>query len=223
MAVELKLDATVREDQGKGASRRLRRAKQIPGILYGAGKAPVSLSFNEEQVLRLLREEGFFSQILDVKIKGKRVEKAILKDMQRHPYKPLVTHMDLLRIKAGEKMRQTVPLHFLNQETAKGVKLGGGVVHHDLIEIEVECLPNDLPNAIDVDIADLELGSAIHLSDLTAPEGVVFTGLDPENDHDPVLVSINAPRVVSEESDDDSDAGEAGSDGSDDATEDNNS
>lgn len=222
MAVELKLDATVREDQGKGASRRLRRAKQIPGILYGAGKAPVSLSFNEEQVLRLLREEGFFSQILDVKIKGKRVEKAILKDMQRHPYKPLVTHMDLLRIKAGEKMRQTVPLHFLNQETAKGVKLGGGVVHHDLIEIEVECLPNDLPNAIDVDIADLELGSAIHLSDLTAPEGVVFTGLDPENDHDPVLVSINAPRVVSEESDDDSDAGEAGNDGSDDAAEDNN-
>ena len=222
MAVELKLDATVREDQGKGASRRLRRAKQIPGILYGAGKAPVSLSFNEEQVLRLLREEGFFSQILDVKIKGKRVEKAILKDMQRHPYKPLVTHMDLLRIKAGEKMRQTVPLHFLNQETAKGVKLGGGVVHHDLIEIEVECLPNDLPNAIDVDIADLELGSAIHLSDLTAPEGVVFTGLDPENGHDPVLVSINAPRVVSEESDDDSDAGEAGNDGSDDAAEDNN-
>jgi len=222
MAVELKLDATVREDQGKGASRRLRRAKQIPGILYGAGKAPVSLSFNEEQVLRLLREEGFFSQILDVKIKGKRVEKAILKDMQRHPYKPLVTHMDLLRIKAGEKMRQTVPLHFLNQETAKGVKLGGGVVHHDLIEIEVECLPNDLPNAIDVDIADLELGSAIHLSDLTAPEGVVFTGLDPENDHDPVLVSINAPRVVFEESDDDSDAGEAGNDGSDDAAEDNN-
>ncbi len=222
MAVELKLDATVREDQGKGASRRLRRAKQIPGILYGAGKAPVSLSFNEEQVLRLLREEGFFSQILDVKIKGKRVEKAILKDMQRHPYKPLVTHMDLLRIKAGEKMRQTVPLHFLNQETAKGVKLGGGVVHHDLIEIEVECLPNDLPNAIDVDIADLELGSAVHLSDLTAPEGVVFTGLDPENDHDPVLVSINAPRVVFEESDDDSDAGEAGNDGSDDAAEDNN-
>lgn len=222
MAVELKLDATVREDQGKGASRRLRLAKQIPGILYGAGKAPVSLSLNEEQVLRLLREEGFFSQILDVKIKGKRVEKAILKDMQRHPYKPLVTHMDLLRIKAGEKMRQTVPLHFLNQETAKGVKLGGGVVHHDLIEIEVECLPNDLPNAIDVDIVDLELGSAIHLSDLAAPEGVVFTGLDPEIDHDPVLVSINAPRVVSEESDDDSDAGEAGNASSDDAAEDNN-
>lgn len=222
MAVELKLDATVREDQGKGASRRLRRAKQIPGIIYGAGKAPVALTFNEEQVLRLLREEGFFSQILDVKVKGKRVEKAILKDMQRHPYKPLVTHMDLLRIKAGEKMRQTVPLHFLNQETAKGVKLGGGVVHHDLIEIEVECLPNDLPNAIDVDIADLELGSAIHLSDLTAPEGVVFTGLDPENDHDPVLVSINAPRVVSEESDEDGDAGEAGDDSSDDAAEDSN-
>lgn len=210
MTVELKLDATVREDQGKGASRRLRRAKQIPGILYGAGKAPVSLTFNEEQVLRLLREEGFFSQILDVKIKGKRVEKAILKDMQRHPFKPLVTHMDLLRIKAGEKMRQTVPLHFLNEETAKGVKLGGGVIHHDVIEIEVECLPNDLPNSIDVDVAELELGHSIHLSDLTPPEGVVFPGLDVEAQHDPVLVSINAPRVVSDEPEEDGEADGAG-------------
>ena len=220
MTVELKLDATVREDQGKGASRRLRHAKQIPGILYGAGKAPVSLAFNEEQVLRLLREEGFYSQILDVKVKGKRVEKAILKDMQRHPFKPLVTHMDLLRIKAGEKMRQTVPLHFLNEETAKGVKLGGGVVHHDAIEVEVECLPNDLPNAIDVDIAELELGHSIHLSDLTPPEGVSFTGLDPEHDHDPVLVSINAPRVVSEEEDEADEAGDAADDSAGDTADD---
>ncbi|MRH78629.1 50S ribosomal protein L25/general stress protein Ctc [Spiribacter sp. C176] len=212
MTVELKLDATVREDQGKGASRRLRQAKQIPGIMYGAGKAPVSLTFNEEQVLRLLREEGFFSQILDVKVKGKRVEKAILKDMQRHPFKPLVTHMDLLRIKAGEKMRQTVPLHFLNEETAKGVKLGGGVVHHDAIEVEVECLPDDLPGSIDVDVAELELGHSIHLSDLTPPEGVAFTALDPEHDHDPVLVSINAPRVVSEEEDEAGDSDEAADD-----------
>jgi len=207
MSVELKLDAIVREDQGKGASRRLRRAKQIPGILYGAGKKPVSLTFDEEQVLRLMREETFFSQILDVKVKGKRVEKAILKDLQRHPFKPLVSHMDLLRIKAGEKMRQTVPIHYLNQEDAVGVKLGGGLVHHDAIEIEVECLPDDLPEAIDVDIAALELGSSIHLSEINAPEGVVFPGLDPETDHDPVLVSISAPRKVVEE-DTEEEAGE---------------
>lgn len=199
MTVELKLDATVRADQGKGASRRLRRAKQIPGILYGAGKDAVSLTFDEEQVLRLMREEAFFSQILDVKVKGKRAERAILKDLQRHPFKPLVTHMDLLRIRAGEKMRQHVPIHFLNQEEAKGVKLEGGLIHHDLIELEVECLPENLPAAIDVDLAELGLGESIHLSDITPPEGVVFPGLDPESDHDPVLVSIHQPRKAAEE------------------------
>ena len=209
MSVELKLDASVRDDQGKGASRRLRRAKRIPGILYGAGKKPVALTFDEEQILRLMREEAFFSQILDVKVKGKRTEKAILKDLQRHPFKPLVSHLDLLRIKAGEKMRQHVPIHFLNQEDAVGVKQGGGVVHHDAIELEVECLPEDLPAAIDVDIAALELGSSLHLSELTAPEGVVFPGLDPASDHDPVLVSIHAPRKAVEAADEE-EAGEAG-------------
>ena len=210
MSVELKLDATVRDDQGKGASRRLRRAKRIPGILYGAGKKPAALTFDEEQILRLMREEAFFSQILDVKVKGKRTEKAILKDLQRHPFKPLVSHLDLLRIKAGEKMRQHVPIHFLNQEDAVGVKQGGGVVHHDAIEVEVECLPDDLPAAIDVDIAELDVGSSLHLSEITAPEGVVFPGLDPETDHDPVLVSINAPRKAVEESEEGEGAEEGG-------------
>ncbi len=214
MSVELKLDATVRSDQGKGASRRLRRAKQIPGILYGAGKQPASLTFDEEQVLRLMREEAFFSQILDVKVKGKRTEKAILKDLQRHPFKPLVTHMDLLRIKAGEKMRQNVPIHFLNQEESKGVKLGSGVVHHDAIEVEVECLPDDLPAAIDIDIIELDVGSSLHLSDVTPPEGVSFPGLDPETDHDPVLVSIHAPRKAVEEGEDGEEAAGGEADGS---------
>jgi len=215
MSVELKLDATVRSDQGKGASRRLRRAKQIPGILYGAGKKPVSLTLDEEQVLRLMREEAFFSQILDVKVKGKRTEKAILKDLQRHPFKPLVTHMDLLRIKAGEKMRQSVPIHFLNQETATGVKVGGGVVHHDAIELEVECLPEDLPAAIDIDISELEMGSSIHLSEVAPPDGVEFPGLDPETDHDPVLVSIHAPRKAVEEEADEAADGESSAEGGD--------
>ena len=222
MSVELKLDATVRSDQGKGASRRLRRAKQVPGILYGAGKDAVSLTLDEEQILRLMREEAFFSQILDVKIKGKRAEKAILKDLQRHPFKPLVTHMDLLRIKAGEKMRQSVPIHFLNQETAVGVKLGGGVVHHDAIEVEVECLPDDLPGAIDVDVAELELGSSIHLSEINAPAGVSFPGLDPDADHDPLLVSIHAARKAMEEDEDESaedESGEASPSAGDDASE----
>ncbi|MDR9432289.1 MAG: 50S ribosomal protein L25/general stress protein Ctc [Spiribacter sp.] len=224
MSVELKLDADIREDQGKGASRRLRRAKQVPGILYGAGKKPVSLTLDEEQILRLMREEAFFSQILEVKVKGKRAEKVILKDLQRHPFKPLVTHMDLLRIKAGEKMRQHVPIHYLNQETSVGVKLGGGVVHHDLIEVEVECLPEDLPASVDVDIAELELGGSIHLSEITPPEGVTFPGLDVEGQHDPLLVSIHAARKAideeaeMDEADDAGDTDEAGDTSADDSS-----
>lgn len=210
MSVELKLDAAVRDDQGKGASRRLRRAKRVPGILYGADKKPVSLSFDEEQILRLLREEAFFSQILDVKVKGKRTEKAILKDLQRHPFKPLITHLDLLRVKAGEKMRQQVPIHLLHQDEAVGVKQGNGVVHHDLIEIDVECLPDELPTAIELDIIGLNVGDSIHLSQVEAPAGVSFPSLDVENDHDPILVSIHTPRKAVEEDDEDADEGTSG-------------
>lgn len=219
MSVELKLDAAVRDDQGKGASRRLRRAKRVPGILYGADKKPVSLSFDEEQILRLLREEAFFSQILDVKVKGKRTEKAILKDLQRHPFKPLVTHLDLLRVKAGEKMRQQVPIHLLHQDEAVGVKQGNGVVHHDLIEIDVECLPDDLPTAIELDIIELNVGDSIHLSQVEAPAGVSFPGLDVENDHDPILVSIHTPRKAVEEGDEDEGADEGTDGGESDDTE----
>lgn len=209
MSIELKLDATLRKEQGKGASRRLRRAKQVPAILYGAGKDAVSLTVGEEQLLRLMREEAFFSQIIDVKVKGKKAEQVVLKDLQRHPFKPLVTHLDLQRIREGQALRVHLPIHFLNEETAKGVKQQGGVVHHDMIEVEIECLPKDLPEYLEVDLANLELDQAIHLSQLSLPEGVIIPALDHDPEHDPAVVSIHAPRIAVEEGDEEAAAEEA--------------
>lgn len=197
MSVELKLDATVRTDQGKGASRRLRRAKKLPAILYGAKRDAIALALDEEQVSRLMREEVFFSQIIDISIDG-AMERAILKDLQRHPVKSVVLHMDLQRIAAGQKLRQRVPLHFINEDKAVGVKQGG-VLHHDLIEVEVECLPDHLPEYIEVDIASLGLDEAYHLSDLKLPEGVILTALANDPDHDTSVVSVYAPRKAEEE------------------------
>lgn len=199
MSIELKLDATLRKEQGKGASRRLRRAKQIPAILYGAGKEAVSITVGEQQLLRLMREEVFFSQIIDVKVKGKKTEQAVLKDLQRHPFKPLVTHLDLQRIVEGETLRVHLPIHYINEETAKGVKQQGGVIHHDMIEVEVECLPRDLPEYLEVDVAELGMDEAVHLSEVPLPEGVVIPSMGHDSEHDPAVVSIHAPRVMEEE------------------------
>lgn len=197
MSVELKLDAEKRTDKGKGASRRLRRAKKLPAVLYGAGKEAVSIQLQEEQVLRLMREETFFSQIIDIKL-GKQTEQALLKDMQRHPFKPLVSHLDFQRIKAGEKLTTHIPIHFLNEEKAKGVK-EGGVIHHDMIEIEIECLPKDIPEYLEVDVSELEIGDSVHLSQVAVPKGVEIPSLNNDPEQDPTVVSIHAPRVTEEE------------------------
>lgn len=198
MSAELKLDATVRTDQGKSASRRLRRAKKLPAVLYGSKRDAISLVLEEEQVMRLMRDEAFFSQIIDISIDG-AIERAILKALQRHPVKPLlVLHMDLQRITAGQKLRQRVPLRVINEDKSVAVK-HGGVLHHDLIEVEIECLPDHLPEYIEVDIADLGLDEAYHLSDLRLPEGVTLTAFAYDAEHDTSVVSIYAPRKATEE------------------------
>ncbi len=219
MSVELKLDATLRTEQGKGASRRLRRAKQVPAVLYGAGKEAVSLTVGEQQLLRLMREEAFFSQIIDVKVKGKKAEQVVLKDLQRHPFKPLVTHLDLQRITAGQAMRVHLPIHFLNEETAKGVKQEGGVIHRDMIEVEIECLPKDLPEFIELDLAELGMDEAVHLSELSLPEGVIIPALGHDSEQDPAVVSIHAPRKVREDEDEAAEAGETAEGGAEETTE----
>ncbi len=165
------IKAQRRTDVGKGASRRSRHAGYIPAIIYGGGKAPVSLTLSHNELLKQLENEGFYSHILTVNIEGE-VEKAVLKDLQRHPYRPAVMHLDLLRVSETQKLHMRVPLHFLNENQCIGVKQGGGVVSRQITEVEISCLPNDLPEFIEVDLVNINLNEIVHLSDLVLPEGV---------------------------------------------------
>ena len=196
MSVAFELNAELRHDKGKSASRRLRRQGRVPAVLYGADKAPETLSFSQYDLLHRLENEAFYSHILQVNI-GSRKEQAILRDLQRHPYKPMILHMDLQRITADEKVRVHVPLHFINEDIAIGVKQQGGVISRFRIEVEVSCLPKDLPEFIEVDLADLPIGEAIHLSELKLPAGVEIVELSAE--HDVPVVSIHGQRVEVEE------------------------
>ena len=197
MSVELKLSAEKRTDAGKGASRRLRKQKKVPAIIYGTGKEPTMVQVSVFELSKLMEREAFFSQIVNVDVEGKK-EQTVLKDMQRHPFKDMVMHMDFMRIRANEKLTTSVPVHFLNEETCKGVK-AGGVIHKDLIEIGINCLPKDIPEYLEVDLADLDIGDSVHLTQLDIPEGVeleAFAHGGDEHDHDQAVVSIVQPRAA---------------------------
>jgi len=193
MAVSFELNAEPRNDMGKGASRRLRRAGQVPAILYGGDQQPQALTLNHNQLLRSLEHEAFYSHILSVNVGGTET-RAVLRDLQRHPSKPYILHVDLLRVSATEKLRMHVPLHFIGEDIAPGVKLGGGMVMHELIEVEVECLPQNLPEYIEVDVSGLQVGDSLHLSDLKMPVGAMLVELARGEDHDLGVVSIHARR-----------------------------
>ena len=204
------LDATVRTDMGKGASRRLRHAGKVPAILYGAGKDPIALTLEHNKVNQAQDFEAFYSHVLTINIDGKPVE-ALVKDMQRHPFKPKVTHLDFQRVVAGQKLQTNVPLHFMNEDTAPGVKLEGGHAERQMIEIEVTCLPKNLPEYIEVDLAELGLDQTIHISDIKLPKGVESVELAKGEDHDLAVVTVKASRGSIEATDeDDAPAEEAG-------------
>jgi large subunit ribosomal protein L25 len=190
MSIAFELHAEPRQNVGKGASRRLRRQGRLPAVLYGGGKDPEILVFEHDKILHKMDNEAFYSQILEIKI-GSRTERAVLRDLQRHPFKPALLHLDLQRVTADEKVRVHVPLHFLNQETARGVKQQGGTISHLKIEIEVACLPADLPEFIEVDLAELEIGESIHLSQLKLPEGVEIVELSAGAEYEVPVVSIH--------------------------------
>ncbi len=214
MSVTFDVTAEVRSDTGKGASRRLRRNGRIPAVIYGAGKEPQSLTMDHDTILHNLENEAFYSHILNISIDGKS-EKAVLKDLQRHPYKPLITHLDLQRVSDREALRMHVPLHFLGEDVAPGVKQGGGIVSHLVNDVEITCLPKDLPEYIEADLSGLELGGTLHLSDLTLPAGVSLTELAHGPEHDLPVASIHAPRGGGEAadaapSDEEGESGEGG-------------
>ncbi len=188
------LNAEPREDQGKGASRRLRRAGLVPAVLYGGKGEPVSLQVKHDELFHHLEHEAFFSHILTVMV-GKKKENAVLKDVQRHPSRPILMHIDLQRVVAGQEIKMHVPVHFTGEDTAPGAK-AGGIVEHLVNELEIVCLPKDLPEYIEIDISALEMGASVHLSELVLPKGVKLTAL--QQGGDTAVVAIHQPRAAVE-------------------------
>lgn len=188
------LEAQSREETGKGASRRLRRESAlVPGIIYGGSKKPQMIQMPQKDLIKHLENEAFYSHIITVNVDGASQD-VILKDLQRHPSKTTIYHIDLLRVSKTKKFTTRVPLHFINEDTSKGVKLQGGLVSHSISELEVSCLPADLPEYIEVDLADVEIGQIVHISDLTLPKGVESVALSHGHDHDLPVATINKPK-----------------------------
>jgi len=198
MSMNFELNASVRHDLGKGASRRLRQENKVPAVIYGGGGEPMPLVLEHNKVLHSLEREAFYSHILTINIDGK-TEKAVLKDLQRHPFKPAVLHLDLQRVNETEKLRMHVPLHFIGEDVAPGVKQSGGVVSHLINDVEIDCLPKDLPEFIQVDVSSLQLNETVHLSDLKLPAGVELVQLHHGPEHDLPVVSIHLLRGIKED------------------------
>ena len=191
---EFALNAEVRSDLGKGASRRLRRnVAMVPAVIYGGEKAPQSISLLAKELAKLLENEAAYSHVLSLNVAGSN-ESVIIKALQRHPAKGYVLHADFVRVVAGQKLTAHVPLHFLNQETSVGVKQQGGEVSHSAVEVEVSCLPKDLPEFINVDMANVEVGQILHMSDLVLPAGVELVAL--AHGKDLPIANIHASRVA---------------------------
>lgn len=181
------ITAASRKDEGKGASRRLRTSGHVPAIVYGAKQTPQSVQLEHNHLWLASQNEWFYSSILDLSVDGK-VQKVLLRDMQRHPFKQQIMHLDFQRVDENEAIRFNVPLHFLNQEKSPAGKTAGIVVTHELNEIEVQCLPKDLPEFVEVDLSDLEIGAILHMSDIKLPAGVTLPSLKLGKEHDLAIV-----------------------------------
>jgi len=197
MANDFVLNAELRTDLGKGASRRLRHTGKVPAVMYGAGEDPVSLTLQHNELAHQIENEAFFSHILKVKVDGKD-QQAIVKDLQRHPSRPIIMHMDLQRVSAKEKIRVQVPIHFINEEQSPGVR-EGGLINHMMTEVEVACLPADLPEYIEADLGELELNAIFHMSDLKLAKGIELVELSHGESHDQAVASVHVPRAAKEE------------------------
>ena len=191
---QFEVEATIRQEIGKGASRRLRHEKKVPGVIYGGGKEPVSLTLEHNKLSKSLENEAFYSHILTLKT-GAESERVILKDVQRHPYKALIIHVDFQRVRADEKLYMHVPLHFIGGDKAPGVK-EGGIISHVENDVEISCLPDNLPEYIEVDISELALNQNLHLSDLKLGKGVEIVALAQGDDK--TIVSLHIPRIEEE-------------------------
>lgn len=188
------VEANIRNEQGASASRRLRREEKVPGIVYGGGQNPVALTMDHNKMSKALQNETFYSKILTLKIDDKS-ERVILKDVQRHPYKARLLHVDFLRVRADEKLTMNVPIHFVGGEKSPGVK-AGGLISHIMSDVEITCLPDDLPEYLELDLSMMEVNDTKHFSDLKLPKGVEIVNFSPENDQ--AIASIHMPRAEEE-------------------------
>jgi large subunit ribosomal protein L25 len=194
--MKIEVTAFPRTQQGTGASRRLRTSGRAPGVIYGGSKAAQMVELDQNALLRHLKMEAFHASILDMTVEGNR-EQVLLRDFQMHPWKPFVLHVDFQRIDKNKKIHMSVPLHFINADIGPGVKLGGGVVQHVMNEIEIQCLPDDLPEYIEVDLKDMEVGDSIHIAELSLPKGVEpMVKLKHDN---PAVVTVQLPKTVAAE------------------------
>ena len=226
--MSITVNAVVREDQGKGASRRLRKEEKVPSIVYGGTKEPLMISLNIHEITHLLEDENTFTSVLDLVV-GKSKDSVVIKDIQRHPAKNTVFHVDFLRVDAKHALITTTPLQFIGVEENEAIRLGN-MLNQFVVSIEISCLPQDLPHGINVDVTNLELGEHLTLTDLILPEGVIITSLQHEDieAHDQTVCSVSEPKLIAEEEEeeeeeeglesDDSEAdGEDQSEGSDDS------
>ena len=216
---EFELNCSVRTDLGKGASRRLRRLdNNIPAVLYGGDKDPIALTIAHKDIARATENEAFFAHIITLKI-GNKKEQAVIKALQRHPARAIILHADFLRVSATHTIIVKVPIHFLNEETCVGVRLGGGNIIRTMNEIEVSCLPKDLPEYIEVDMLEIDLGESVHLSEITLPEGITSVALSHGEDSiDLSIAIVQAPKGIAEE-DEELEGEEAEAAGDDDSSE----
>lgn len=193
MSGEFVLNAAARGDAGKGASRRLRRTDQVPAIVYGGTAAPRNVAVSHRELVKALENEAFFSHLITLKIEDGN-EEVILKDLQRHPSRPLILHADFQRVSRDRKLHVHIPLHFVNQDRCHGVKNQGGVIQHNANEVHVTCLPQDLPEFIEVDMLSYHVGQSVHLSDLVLPPGVESVELSHGPEHDIPVATVLAPK-----------------------------
>jgi len=197
MSTSFTVEAELRTDLGKGASRRLRHEEKFPAVVYGAGKDPASITVDHKKFLHSLENEAFYSSILTLNVDGKD-EQVVLKDLQRHPAKVAVMHADFLRVSATEKLHMHVPLHFINEDACPGAK-EGGLVTHNMTEVEIACLPKDLPEFLEVDLSTLELDKSLHMSDITVPAGVEIVELAHGEGHDQPIAACHMTRGAKDE------------------------
>jgi large subunit ribosomal protein L25 len=201
----IELNAESRSDLGKGASRRLRKNGLVPAIIYGGDAEPAAITLKHNEFIHELDNEAIYTQVLSLKI-GKAKEDVILRDLQRHPFKNLIMHADFLRIDQKKAIHVFVPLHFINEEKCHGVKQEGGLLNHLQTEIEIMCLPKDLPEYLEVDVIDLKLGESLHLSDIKLPAGIEIVALTHGEDHDTGVAAVHKTRETKADAAEDAEA-----------------